>query len=233
MLVTGCASPQSNTTEDNPRLDSASLQVLFGDRPSDMAGALRDIDSAKKALSHACLITRSDNDFESLTLQNFSKRERAYSHSGIALQQGDSFFVYHCMAGSENPDGRFTREPFDSFVSPFRKTGFGIFKYDLNPSETSEFAKLIEAQYQKKIPFDITFNLASNDSLYCSEMIYKNLLGATQGRVELPKTVINNFKPKILGYKYNKIFFKTFEYIGIDDLYLNPFCKEHLRVKYK
>jgi hypothetical protein len=234
-LCTLAACTAANESEPGQSVlsDSASLQVIFGDQPADMPGAIRQIDSAKKMLTHGCLVTRSDNDFESLTLQNFSKRERVYSHSGIALKQGDSFYIYHCMGGSENPDGQFKREPFDSFVSPYRKTGFGIFAYQLNAAETDQFAALITAQHQQKIPFDITFNLANSDSLYCSEMIYKNLRKASNNRIVLPTSVMNNFKPKILGYKYNRLFFKTFEYIGIDDLYLNPFCKEVLRVKYK
>jgi hypothetical protein len=94
------------------------------------------------------------------------------------------------------------------------------------------FHQLIQQDFTVKTPFDNSFNLLSNDSLYCSEMIYKNLKAASNGRVILPKSVIHNFKPKIIGYKFNKAFYTTFEYIGMDDLYLNPFCKEVTRVKF-
>ena len=64
-------------------------------------------------------------------------------------------------------------------------------------------------------------------------MIYKALKTATGNRVILPSSVIENFRPKIMGYKLSNVFIKKFEFIGIDDLYLNPFCKEINRVKYK
>lgn len=178
------------------------------------------------------LVTRSDNDFESLTLQNFNQRERSFSHSGIAFKEGDTFFIYHSMAGTENPTGACRRDPFDSFVSPVQKTGFGLFKYDLSAQETNKFHQLLQEHYASQMPFDMSFDLNTDDSLYCSEMISKDLGKASGGRVQIPVSVINNFHPKIIGYKYNSRFYKTFRYVGIDDLYLNPFCKEITRVKY-
>ncbi len=190
------------------------------------------ISQAKKLLKDGALVTRSDNDFESLTLQNFSKRDQSYSHSGLAFLEDGSYMVYHSMTGKENPDGACRRDPFDSFVNPSQKTGFGIFQYQLSGKETEKLHAVMKKNHHSKVPFDVTFNLKSNDSLYCSEMIYKGLIEATGGRVILPSSFINNFKPKIMGYKHNNAFFKSFEYIGIDDLYLNPFCKEIIRVKY-
>ncbi len=68
----------------------------------------------------------------------------------------------------------------------------------------------------KKIPFDVTFNLKTDDSLYCSEMIYKGLKTCQQRKDCITHYVyLNNFKPKILGYKYNQPFFKKFEYIAL------------------
>jgi hypothetical protein len=198
----------------------------------DHKNALAAIDQAKKRLKDGTLVTRSDDDFESLTLQNFSKRERAYSHSGIVFKEDSMYVVYHCMAGKENLAGTMRRDPFDSFVNPSQKTGFGIFHYQLSDSETVHFHQLIQQNFIAKTPFDNTFNLLSDDSLYCSEMIYKNLKTASNGRIILPTSVIQNFKPKIMGYQFNKVFFKQFKYIGLDDLYLNPFCKEITRVKY-
>jgi hypothetical protein len=189
--------------------------------------------TAKQLLEDGDLVTRSDDDIESLTLQNFSRREQVYSHSGIAFKENDEFVIYNAMGGTENPGAAFRKEPFDSFVNPLKKTGFAIFKYQLSGIEIEKLHRLLKSNYTQKIPFDISFNLKSNDSLYCSEMIYKGLKEATGNRIVLPSSVIENFRPKVMGYKLNKIFIKKFEFIGIDDLYLNPFCKEITRVKYK
>lgn len=194
--------------------------------------ALAKISNAKKLLEDGQLITRSDNDFESMILQNFSRRERVYSHSGIVFKEDDVYMVYHCMGGEENPDGACKKEPFDSFVNPLQKTGFGIFQYQLFNKEKDSLHQVLESYFQQKIPFDASFNLKTSDSLYCSEMIWRALDKATQGRLIIPSSHINNFKPKIMGYKYNSLFFKRFDFIGIDDLYLNSFCKEIIRVNY-
>lgn len=192
-----------------------------------------DLAAAEKMLQDGDLVTRSDDDFESITLQNFSNTDRTYSHSGIAFKEDSGFVVYHSMTGAENPSGTCRRDPIDSFVSPLKKTGFGIFRYDLSATEKEKLHTIVKHNHQVSIPFDLTFNINSDDSLYCSEMIFKGLKAATNNRIVLPVTLLKNFRPKIMGYKYNQAFLKKFEYISIDNLYLNPFCKEVIRVKYR
>jgi hypothetical protein len=194
--------------------------------------ALLAIEKAKSLLADGELITRSDNDFESLTLQNFLKRDRSFSHCGIGFKEDSTFWVYHIITGTENPGGLVRSDPFDSFVNPSMKTGFGIFKYRINDKETDRFHAILKKNYEDKIPFDVTFNFKSEDSLYCSEMIYKALKKATNNKLTIPTSALTNFKPKIFGFKYNNTFFKHFEYVGIDDLYMNQFCTELIRVKY-
>ena len=193
--------------------------------------SLLNIKKASLLLKEGDLVTRSDDDFESLALQNFSQKDRTYSHSGIAFKEDSIFMIYHCMAGIENPNGACRKEPFDSFVNPSKKTGFGIFQYQLSIAEKERLHLVLQQNYQSKKPFDISFNLKTDDSLYCSEMISKGLQHATKGRVKIPTSFLHNFTPKIMGYQTRR-FFKTFEYIGIDDLYMNRFCKEIIRVKY-
>lgn len=199
---------------------------------SSATDALLKIKKAKELLQNGQLITRSDNDFESMILQNFSRRERVYSHSGVVFKEDTVYMVYHCMGGEENPDGACKKEPFDSFVNPLQKTGFGIFQYKLLSNETDSLHRILKNYYEQKIPFDASFDLKTTDSLYCSEMISNALNKTTNGRLIIPLSHIDNFKPKIMGYKYNTLFFKRFEFIGIDDLYLNSFCKEIIRVNY-
>ena len=191
------------------------------------------IDKGRGLLQDGDLVMRSDNDFESLTLQNFSDSDRTYSHAGIAFTENGQFMVYHSMTGSENPSGLVRRDPFDSFVSPERKTGFGIFRYQVSVDEKEKLHTVMKENIRKKIPFDVTFSLRTDDSLYCSEMIYKALKTCTGGRVVLPTSTLKNFQPKILGYKYKNVFLKRYDYISLDNLYLNPFCKEIIRVTYK
>ena len=191
------------------------------------------IKNGRDQLQDGDLVMRSDNDFESLTLQNFSDSDRTYSHAGIAYKEDGQFVVYHSMTGSENPSGLVRKDPFDSFVSPDRKTGFGIFRYQFSDMEKDKFHAVLQENISKKIPFDVTFSLRTDDSLYCSEMIYKGLKISTNDRIILPTTTLRNFQPKILGYKYKNVFLKKYEYVSLDNLYLNPFCKEIIRITYQ
>ncbi len=179
------------------------------------------------------LVTRSDDDLESITLRNFSNTDRSYSHSGIAFKEDSGFVIYHCMTGEENPSGLCRKDPFDSFVNPLQKTGFGLFRYQLSEKEKAIFHQVIEKNFIDKIPFDLSFNLHTDDSLYCSEMVYKALKKATNNRIQLPLTVLMNFKPKVMGHRYGLRFPKDIEFVSLDNLYLNPFCKEIMRVSYR
>lgn len=196
----------------------------------------KNISLVKQALlsiKNGDLITRSDDDFESLSLQNFSKRDRTYSHSGITFFEDCNWYVYHCMAGPENPGAAIKRESFDSFVNPLRKTGFGIFRYSLSADEITNFHDLYKNYFINKLPFDKSFNLKNDDSMYCSEVIFKSLKKVTGNRIILPTSVIENFKPKIARLYARNALLKKFEYVGLDDLYLNSFCKEISRMSFK
>ncbi|MFZ4059335.1 MAG: hypothetical protein ACOYKE_14425, partial [Ferruginibacter sp.] len=161
------------------------------------------------------------------------KRERTYSHSGIIFKDSNQFYVYHSMGGHENPSGWLKKEPFDSFVSPIRKTGFGIFRYDFSEVELKKFHAFYDTLYIRKLPFDKHFNLLSNDSMYCSEIIYKGLKQSTHNRITIAISSLTNFSPKNFRKKDRVLYFKKFDFIGLDDLYLNNHCKEIKRIVFK
>jgi len=220
VLLYSCGENSTTAAAADPAASNSNKQLLTV------------IKNSKALLQDGDLVMRSDNDFESLTLQNFSDSDRSYSHAGIAFKEDGKFLIYHSMTGSENPSGLVRKDPFDSFVSPARKTGFGIFRYQLSATEKEKFHTVLKENISKKIPFDLTFSLRTDDSLYCSEMIYKGLKISTGERIVLPTSTLKNFQPKILGYKYRNVFLKKYEYVSLDNLYLNPFCKEITRVTY-
>ncbi len=230
VVFIGCLLATTSCNEPAPPTSAGKRAALYADTVN--TKALAAISKAKSLLTDGALITRSDDDFESLTWQNFNQKEQAFSHAGIAFLEHGQYVVYNPMAGFENPDGKLRREPFDSFVSPYAKKSMGIFQYQLSAKEISALHDVIRKFYTDKNPFDMKFDLKTDDSLYCSEMIYKGLKAATNGRIELPHSYLENYKPKVFGYKFSNEFLKKADYIGIDDLYLNPFCKELIRIKY-
>lgn len=188
------------------------------------------ITEAKELLQNGDLILRTDDDVVSASLRNFSATDKTYSHCGMVYLEGADWFVYHLMAGDENPSDEMEREKFDSFVNPFHKSRFGIFRYLLKKEESEKMQVQVYKYMNAKTKFDKKFDLKSDDALYCAEMVYKGLKTATSGRVILPTTVRNNFNPE----RYNKSTteIKRFEFIALDNLYLNPFCKEIKRFRY-
>lgn len=197
------------------------------------AGNLSLIKSAVHLVRDGDLVTRSDDDFESLSLQNFSKRDRRFSHSGIVFKEDNNYYVYNAVAGPENLSGSIKKDLIDSFVNPLKKTGFAIFRYHLSTDEINDLHALYRNYFTEKLPFDNSFNLSTDDSMYCSEIIYKSLKKITKNRLTLPTSTLTNFKPKMPGLQRKNIVIKNFEYVGLDDLYINPFCTEIVSVLFK
>ena len=184
----------------------------------------------KSKIKDGDLIERSDDDLVSESLRGMSQTDKTFSHSGIAFIEDGNVYVYNNMAGAENKSEQMMREPFDSFVSPHRKDGFGIFNYQISDSERTKLHNVIKGLYDRKMLFDKSFDLKSDDKQYCSEMIFKALKIATNNRVVLPTSKVQNFK--LRDPKYKGLVLKEFEYVALDNLFLNPFCRQVTRISY-
>ena len=184
----------------------------------------------KPKIKDGDLIERSDDDLVSESLRGMSQTDKTFSHSGIAFVEDGNVYVYNNMAGAENKSEQMMREPFDSFVSPSRKDGFGIFRYQLADDERVKIHAIIKDLYDRKLLFDKSFDLKTDDKQYCSEMIYKALKKATNNRVLLPTSKVQNFK--LRDPKYKGMMLKEFEYVALDNLFLNPYCSQVVRISY-
>ena len=184
----------------------------------------------KAKIKDGDLIMRSDDDLVSESLRGMSKTDKTFSHSGIAFIENGGVYVYNNMAGIENKSEQMMREPFDSFVSPVRKDGFGIFRYQLSDDERVKIHDIIKELYDKKLLFDKSFDLKTDDKQYCSEMIYKALKKATDNRIVLPTSKVQNFK--LRDPKYKGMMLKEFEYVALDNLFLNQYTTQIVRISY-
>ena len=162
------------------------------------------------------LITRTGNDFTSESLRQLNQREKTYSHCGIASIEHDSIFIYHALGGEFNPDQKLRRDPLDLFANPEGNRGMGVFRYQISSTQVERLILTIRHFYRSGIMFDLNFDLKSDDRMYCAEFVYKSLLIATENK--LP---------------FNISHIKDFKFIGVDDLFLQPSCKEILRIIYK
>lgn len=184
-------------------------------REQNVVAALDSISQYKKIVKTGDLIVRTGVDFTSETMRLLSTKDKTYSHCGIASIEHDSLFVYHSIGGEWNPDQKLRRDPFIFFCNPYESKGFGIFRYKINHKENINLINVVHKLYDKKIMFDMHFDLATDDRMYCSEFVYKAIEQATNNKIVLPTTTINNIK-----------------FIALDNLFINSFCTEIKRITF-
>jgi len=195
------------------------------------------IDVVVDSIHEGDLVLRCGNDFTSETLRDFSQQEKLYSHSGIALMNEGLMYIYSNMAGDLNPDEVMRRDNVDSFLTPANNVAAGVYRYDISNEELQKLKAVVEDHYNKKLQFDMNFDLSTDNKMYCAEMIAKSVQQATVNRIQIPKSLVNDeLRQKYLKMALQKKVIPTAksvdqrEYWSIDNLYLNPHSKEIKKV---
>jgi len=191
------------------------------------------ISAVKDSIHEGDLILRCGNDFVSESLSDFSQQEKLYSHSGIAMIDDGIMYVYSNMAGDINPDEIMRRDHIDSFITPANNVAVGVYRYDFTREELGKLRTIIHKHFNNKLPFDMNFDLSTNDKMYCAEMIAKSVEEATSKRIIFSKSLINNalkerYLKKLLEKKiiHSANVADQREYLALDNLYFNPHCRE-------
>lgn len=172
--------------------------------------------SAEKKIHSGDLITRTGNDFTSESLRMLNRRDRTYSHCGIASVEHDSVFVYHAIGGEFNPDQKLRRDAFSDFASPVFNRGIGIYRYALPDTTVHAVIQVAQDLFHSNMMFDMNFDLATDSRMYCAEFVYKVFIKAAGRAVQ-----------------FNLSHIKGFEFIGVDDLFLEPHCRMLEEILYK
>lgn len=183
------------------------------------------IQDAKNIIQDGDLILRTGNDYSSEQVKQFSQKDKTYSHGGIAFHDSGTVYIYHVVPDYFHIKDKVRKEIIDSFCNPVNNLGFGIARYKMDTAEIRTFHDYLHTQYEKKIPFDIVFDLRSDDSMYCSEMIKKGLILATKDRIHLENirfTDRSKFKVVKQYLKMQEKDFKGREFVPIDHLFMNP-----------
>jgi len=182
-----------------------------------------DVIKYKDSIATSCLmihdgdiITRTGNDFTSENLRLLNIHDKTFSHCGIAMTENGTAYVFHAIGGDWNPDQALTKEPFDSFVNPKNNRGFGIYRFNLSEKETKQLKWLCNELYNIKLPFDINFDLKTDDKMYCAEFTGKCLEWSSDKNLKIPISRIRDF-----------------EFIGVDDIILHPDSRKIINMMYK
>ena len=174
-----------------------------------MQANLKAIDSVKKLIESGDIITRTGNDFTSQSLKSLNRRDKTFSHCGIASMENDTLFIYHALGGEWNPDQKIKREPYKSFANSTDNNMLGIFRYTIKDLAKRNILTSAQNFYARGIKFDMDFDLKTDEKMYCAEFIYKVFLEATDSSV-----------------KFNHSFIRDFEFIGVDDVITDSLCRQ-------
>lgn len=164
----------------------------------------KEIDSCKQFLKEGSIILRTGNDAISSMFAQLNNSDKTFSHCGIAFKINEEWFVFHSIGGEDNPDEKLRKEPFDSFVNQNHNNGFGICQYAIKKEQLNKLKTTVLNWHLKEIPFDMKFDLKTNDHLYCAEMVYKafNIAFATDSFF----SITNH---------------KGFKYVSTDNIFVN------------
>ena len=183
------------------------------------------------------LVLRCGADFISESLSDFSQKEKLYSHSGFAMMDNGTMYIYSNMAGDINPDEIIRRDVVDSFITPVHNIAVGVYRYDLTNTELEKLKKIVHTHYINKLQFDMNFDLSTDDKMYCAEMIAKSVEQATEKRIIFSKSLITpglkeKYIKKLLAKKVvpSAKVAEQREYLALDNLYMNPHCREVVKI---
>ena len=150
------------------------------------------------------IVLRHARGFVSDAILTFSTDDPQYSHSGVVRKKDGRAYVYHATGGEEHVTNEMKWDHISIYCHPASIFKFGIFRWDLPDDQMEHFLSILDRNYEKGVEFDLDFDMTTDETQYCSEMIYKALDTATS---------FNNFVE--MSYVGEK------PYVAIDKLYLN------------
>jgi len=174
------------------------------------------IDSVIKILHTGNVLLRAGIGPDSYMMAHMNQKDKAYSHCGLVVVEGGYPFVYHCLGGEDNPDARMRRDSIQTFLDPAHNQGMGVVAYVLDSSHLQNLVGIIKGYYHARPKFDLKFDLATNDRLYCSEFVYKAIDSAVADSTYIVPTIA-------MGIRF----------VAIDNLYLNKHARLVCQLKFE
>jgi hypothetical protein len=168
-----------------------------------------------QAVQTGDLVTRMGRDVTSLLLSGFNKEDSAFSHCGVIIIENDTPFVYHVIGGEFNPDQKMKRESLYDFSDPLDAKRTGVFHPHLKASEIQKLVTIITTWFKAGLPFDMDFNLDTDNRMYCTEMFAKAIGRATENRFRIESRKVDNW-----------------EFIPVENTYRPAWIMEKLRIAY-
>ena len=138
------------------------------------------------------LVCRLGNGYFSGIFRRFSGDSERFSHIGVFHREGDSCFVIHADADELTGVGSVKRELLSEFLRGSHDHQFYRITVDSIRSGVDSIALGYSA---RGVPFDTDFDLSSDSSLYCTELVAVAINRAAQnGAVVSPFSMTNTFR---------------------------------------
>ncbi len=136
----------------------------------------------------------------------YSNLDKMISHVGVGYVENHQIYIYNVTDISDNSRSALVLDSVQSFISVPDVYYFSVWEYKSMKKELVKFKALCKNYQSRKITFDYQFNIADNDTLYCSEYCSHILQKA------IPSL---HFKPSriLLENKFYKTFLKRNELV--------------------
>ncbi|GAA4332793.1 YiiX/YebB-like N1pC/P60 family cysteine hydrolase [Flaviaesturariibacter amylovorans] len=195
------------------------------------------LDSLKAAAQPGDLVLRLGDDMLSHSIRYLSATDPSYSHAGVVVEQGGAHWVAH-IAPDEVGRDTIRHEPLDSFLNPKKNLSAGLYRYGLSEPQRLRFLEQIDQYARRGVHFDRTYDLRTEDRLYCSELVARSLAAASGGALRIREDFVpEGMRPLMYAYFANepikKEEFATRRYISLDQLYLHPSCRPVLLISFR
>ncbi|MFM2388313.1 MAG: hypothetical protein RL660_3070 [Bacteroidota bacterium] len=154
--------------------------------------ALLKIDSACNLLQPGDIVFRRGSDAISDLFSRCNLQDKSFSHCGLyLLDSAGKGWIYHSIGGNENPNKRIQKDSAHVFFSPRHNNAMGIYRYPFLPQQLVRLDSFILAAVTKGYTFDMQFDLATNEQLYCTELVYKAINTALNDTIFATTTMKN------------------------------------------
>ncbi len=99
-----------------------------------------------------------------------------YSHVGVVNRENDKIRVIHVEPGDR--PGRLNTVAIDSladFLAPGKASAAAVYRLRSDVADRAPAAVLAASGYAaRRVPFDDAFDLATDDTLYCTELVWRS-----------------------------------------------------------
>lgn len=144
----------------------------------------------EKQIQTGDIVLRNGKGFISEIFRNCSQTDPQYSHAGVAEVTSEGIYVYHILGAEDGHYSGLKKEKLSDFCHSNINASYAVYRYSFLSGKEKFVTQYLEQISNQNIKFDEGFDLNSDSTLYCTEMIYN--MCREIASVTLPVTVFRN-----------------------------------------